>query len=572
MAASDAGRSSLPELSYQVRIIKGKSLLALKRYDPAQEVFLDAISMIETLRNQVTGGVKDHEYFFERRLVPYQSMIKLLVDQNQPAQALNYAERIKGRVLLDVMRNGRIGDDQSIDEKERLEEQRLNGEAVSINSELRTERARQPSDKARIKSLENRLDKARTAYESFQTLLYAAHPQVRLKRGELSGFNLDEASKVLLDTNTAILEYVSTEEATYLFALSKSRINGSEVIDLRVFPINVGRKLLGERVEHFRGRVLKRLPDFAIVGRELYNLLIAPAEATLKGKSTVCIVPDGALWDLPFQVLMSGAGRYLLEDLAIYYSPSLQVLKEIKTKATNLNPPASQRNGSLDKSENEQLFAMGNPTVAQGTLAAQRPMRDDTFRPLPDAEVELQTIARIYGQEKCKIYTGSNALEETFKREAGQYRMIHLASHAVLDNSDPLYSYILLASNEASKEDGLLEARELIDMNLNAEMVVLSACETGGGAIRQGEGLVGMTWALFLSGVPTTLASQWKIPSYATARLMPSFYGNVGHMSKAEAWRRAVLEFIKDPAYRFQPLSWAGFIVIGDGESQIVRP
>jgi CHAT domain-containing protein len=74
-----------------------------------------------------------------------------------------------------------------------------------------------------------------------------------------------------------------------------------------------------------------------------------------------------------------------------------------------------------------------------------------------------------------------------------------------------------------------------------------------------------MTWALFLSGVPTTLASQWKIPSYATARLMPSFYGNVGHMSKAEAWRRAVLEFIKDPAYRFQPLSWAGFIVIGDG-------
>ena len=118
-----------------------------------------------------------------------------------------------------------------------------------------------------------------------------------------------------------------------------------------------------------------------------------------------------------------------------------------------------------------------------------------------------------------------------------------------------------------------MEARELIDMNLGAEMVVLSACETGGGTIRQGEGLVGMTWALFLSGVPTTVASQWKIPSYATARLMPTFYKYIEQkLSKAEAWRRTVLELIKDPTYRFQPLSWAGFIIIGDGESQIVNP
>jgi CHAT domain-containing protein len=498
-------------------------------------------------------------------------MIKLLVGQNQPAQALSYAERIKGRVLLDVMRHGRIDVDQSIDEKERLEEQRLNAEVVSINSELRAERARPSSDSARIKSLETRLDKARAAYESFQTLLYAAHPQLRLKHGELPSFSLDETSKGLLDANSAVLEYVITEDVTYLFVLSKDR--GPDAIVVRVFPINVSSKVLAERVAHFRGRVLKRLPDFAVVGRELYNLLIMPAEATLKGKSTVCIVPDGALWDLPFQALMSGAGRYLLEDHAIYFTPSLQVLKEIRTKATNRNSPARRRTGSLDKSEREQLFAMGNPTIVQGTLAAQRPMRDDTFSPLPDAEVELQTIARIYGQEKCRIYTGSNAREETFKREASRYRMIHLASHAVLDDSDPLYSYVLLAANEDSKEDGLLEARELIEMNLGAELVVLSACETGGGRIRQGEGVVGMTWALFLSGVPTTLASQWKIPSYATARLMPEFYRNIGqNMSKAEAWRRTVLEFIKDPTYRFQPLSWAGFIIIGDGESQIVSP
>ena len=130
-------------------------------------------------------------------------------------------------------------------------------------------------------------------------------------------------------------------------------------------------------------------------------------------------------------------------------------------------------------------FSFAVRTFKQGALAAKRPMRDEAFGPLPDAEAELQTIAQVYGQEKCRIYTGSNAREETFKREAGRYRVIHLASHAVLDDSDPLYSYVLLAPSEDSKEDGLLEARELIDMNLGAEMVVLSACETGGGTIRQ---------------------------------------------------------------------------------------
>src|SRR5262249_45629529 len=135
-----------------------------------------------------------------------------------------------------------------------------------------------------------------------------------------------------------------------------------------------------------------------------------------------------------------------------------------------------------------------------------------------------------------------------------------------------LYSYIVLAPSSDSKEDGLLEAWELMRMDLSAELAVLSACDTARGRIGDGEGLIGMTWALFVAGVPTTVASQWQAPSETTAPLMIAFHkklasvGSAGRSSTAEAWRQAALEMIRDPRYRTKPYYWAGFVVMGDGK------
>jgi CHAT domain-containing protein len=104
-----------------------------------------------------------------------------------------------------------------------------------------------------------------------------------------------------------------------------------------------------------------------------------------------------------------------------------------------------------------------------------------------------------------------------------------------------------------------------MEMDLKAEMVVLSACETARGSVSSGEGMIGMTWALFVAGVPTTVASQWKVPSETTTKLMVAFHKNALRMSKAEAWRQATLEMINDPRYRMKPFYWASFVVIGDG-------
>lgn len=139
----------------------------------------------------------------------------------------------------------------------------------------------------------------------------------------------------------------------------------------------------------------------------------------------------------------------------------------------------------------------------------------------------------------------------------------------MLDDKNPLYSYLVLAPRTESKEDGLLEAWELMRMDLKAELAVLSACDTGRGRIANGEGLIGMTWALFVAGVPTTIASQWQVPSESTSRLMVGFHrGLFEHgkrISKAIAWRQAVLEMTRDPRYRTKPYYWAGFVVVGNG-------
>src|SRR5262249_50231230 len=140
----------------------------------------------------------------------------------------------------------------------------------------------------------------------------------------------------------------------------------------------------------------------------------------------------------------------------------------------------------------------------------------------------------------------------------------------VLDNQHPLYSYLLFSDNRSEQEDGLLEAREVINLDLNADMVVLSACDTARGSIKRGEGVVGMSWAFLVAGTRTAVVSQWKVNSASTAQLMVQFYQHLldadpkVKTTKSQALRKAALDLSKEPLYR-HPYYWASFIVIGDG-------
>ena len=148
-----------------------------------------------------------------------------------------------------------------------------------------------------------------------------------------------------------------------------------------------------------------------------------------------------------------------------------------------------------------------------------------------------------------------------------------LIAHGFYDDLHPMYSYLQLArANDSDTEDGKLEAREMMTLDSNADMVILSACETARGDAAGGEGLVGMTWALLVAGVPTAVASQWKVDSASTADLMVRFHRSLSNQlskssnlsSKAKTLQQAALGLMKNPQYR-HPFYWAGFVMVGQG-------
>jgi CHAT domain-containing protein len=187
---------------------------------------------------------------------------------------------------------------------------------------------------------------------------------------------------------------------------------------------------------------------------------------------------------------------------------------------------------------------------------------------LPETEVEVAAIAATNRTPMKKVLVGRRADEKTFKTLAPQYATIHLATHGVLDNKEPLNSYVLLTKTEDETEnDGLLHAREIIDLDLDADLAVLSACETGNGRISPGEGVIGMSWAFLVAGARSVVVSQWRVNSASTARLMENFYqvtarqSDLNGRNKSQAIREASLRLLKDRRYR-HPFYWAGFVLV----------
>jgi CHAT domain-containing protein len=298
--------------------------------------------------------------------------------------------------------------------------------------------------------------------------------------------------------------------------------------------------------------------------RQLYDILLKPAERQLRGKTTLCIVPDGVLWEMPFQALQPRDAVYLLQDHAVFYAPSLSVFREMVG-------PLGQK--SHRASESRSLLAFGNPALSERTIkSAAAIRRDATLTPLPNTEKEVKFIAQLYGSARSQVFIGSEAREDRVKQEAGNFRILHFATHGMLDDGSPLYSRLLLSQlDDVASEDGLLEAREIMEMDLKADLAILSACQTGRGRIGAGEGVIGMSWAFFVAGCPTTVVSQWRVDSSSTTELMMEFHrrltshrrGAAG-VSKAQALRMAALSLLRKKKYN-HPFYWAGFIVVGNG-------
>jgi CHAT domain-containing protein len=538
----------------------GYAQVGLNRLADAQQSFTEAVSLVETLRAQAAGSIEERQRYFEDGLRAHHGLLSVLVKANQPQEALVFAERAKARALLDMLQQGRVSVYKSMTAEEREEEGRLKSELTQLNKQLARVTQSEKQGAANLAEVQTKLEKARLNYQAFQNALYAAHPELRTQRGEASIINQQELAGLLPGASSVLLEYVVTDEQTFLFAITKTAENAPAQV--QVHTLSIKRTELVKQIESFRQQLATRDLGFRISASKLYELLLKPAQLQLRGKTNLVIAPDSNLWDLPFQALVNNDGRFLIEDAAITYAPSLTVLREMtkrRMNQTTTRTPAT-------------LLAFGNPIAGRERANHSGPaLRDGNLDPLPEATEEVKTVARLYGATRSKVYIGAEAREDRVKSEAGQAGILHFTTHGTLNNSSPMYSYLTLAQG-GPNDDGLLEAWELMQLDLKAELVVLSACETARGRIGAGEGVIGFSWAMFIAGVPSIVVSQWKVESAGTRDLMVNFHRALispagpkqTKSTKSEALRQAALKLMRNPQTS-HPFYWAGFVLVGEG-------
>ncbi|HQU85883.1 MAG TPA: CHAT domain-containing protein, partial [Pyrinomonadaceae bacterium] len=351
-------------------------------------------------------------------------------------------------------------------------------------------------------------------------------------------FSLKNADALIKDSETVLLEYVVAEDSTYIFVITKS----AKMIlpQLTVRKIAVSRSQLENSITNLRNKLAAENYDFADQSAELYDLLIRPVGDKLLNKKKLVIVPDSVIWGLPFQALKTNPSKFLWEQFSITYSRSLTALLHSPSKSHEIQKTS--------------LLAIANPSA---------PISEQ----LPFAEESVKEISPLYKSPQTQIFTGNSATEEKIKSVISDYDIVHFATHGFLDNQSPMSSYLQLTTNDFS-ENGRLEANEIQNLKLKAELVVLAGCETGRGKLLDGEGIIGLAWALEKAGAPTLVTSFWKVRDKNTKELMTEFH-RIWRKSLAENKPLRVSEALRLAALAIQkknphPFYWAGFSVLGN--------
>lgn len=508
--------------------------------EEAIDCYRKACEPIPFILSGIAGGPRSKQLGMEPFADDYSRLIALLAQRGLAAEALRYAEEVKARTLVTLLQSGRIDFLQRLTPNERMRYMRAEERVAGLGRRALTER-----DPAAQERVRRDLDDARLELEGLETSLYSAHPELQAT----AAFNPVKAEDALKMATPGgpIVEFAVCAEGVAVLALSSDRQIISSIW------IKVERRELTKLVAQVRTDIGQHRLDFRASSAKLYDLIFRPLRSILPATGPLLLIPDGPLWDLPFQALLQPNGRFLIESYDIAYAPSISALQAMLRLPTG-------RAGARST-----LFAVGNPSLGvKGSGPVKRTVRGVALQPLPEAEAEVRSLAGLYGRSNSAVSIGSAATETSVRRAMPEYRILHFATHGILDNATPFYSCLVLAPS-GSKEDGLLQAWEVTHLRLKADLAVLAGCETARGRVSAGEGNVGLCWSFFAAGCPTTLVSQWKVDSKFTSALMLQFhraFSGGGSQSPSLALRDAARLLMKDPKYR-HPFYWASFVVMG---------
>lgn len=547
---------------WQALLTAGAAHRRLDHIVEARKAFEESIATIELMRGDLTGGERELR-FFQDKTGPYLAIIELLIRSNRPVEAFKYSETLRLNMLWDLLRSGNVRITKSMTADEQDREQRLIRLLVSLKRRVARERRRSEPNPAAIAQLELQLKQTRDSYRLFKARLYRLHPELRTWRAEITPGTLADMSRLLVDNDTALIEFIVTEPSTYAFVLTKrgkrsesaaSTGRRDSTVDLRTYVVNSSYTDLAERISAFRDSLATRSDRYEQLGRELFSLLLEPGRDQLNGKRNILIVPDSILWQLPFEALRSESDRFLIEDSAVAYAPSLNAIGSIGS-SQNRSSPAQ---GSFD------LLAFSKPEIADETIG--RVMLLGGAKPDvgPEIENETRAMTSLYPEGRTRAYSGADVTEGKLRAEAGTAKTLLLLTPVIVSDSSPMHSALMLkGAGVAAPADGLLEAWEIAGLQLRAATVILPECRFPASRTGKNDGLIGFSWAMMVAGCPVLISNRWPGESASRIGLMTEFHRNLRTgLTAPQAMREAILKQIR--VERLHPGYWANAILIGN--------
>ena len=546
----------------------GKCYDKMNDVSAAEACYENSLSLIRQMWDKLYLD-SDKAGFIRDKLGAHESLLGLLFRQFQKRsdigltnKMLSVMEKAKAQAFLENIQSLKPDAWQEISPEMKRNEVMISTHISSLMSAIAQSKPSTTNKETLWREL--------TQWEEMHTRLMSQLWPVesRLFRGEPC--KLGQIQSYLRDHKAAMLEYFLGEERSYLLFLTETSCNvwplppKSKVEDsIKIYIKMLSSPPSGE----FRGK---------LAARRLFHELLFPLKRTGPGKiENLVIIPDGLLYYLPFETLTVESdvpglpGRLLLEKYKVSYAPSITSLLFI----------SGAKGGSLPA---KGLFALGDPDYraynggqgeAAGTPAGI--LRDIyldqgySLRPLPFTQKEVQDISLFFPRGMARVLLHEQASEEAVKRTIlSDFRVIHFACHGFLDEQFPMRSALVLSPARDWKEDGFLQVREIYRLRTRAEMIVLSACQTGRGSLEKGEGLLGLPRVFFYIGARTVVSALWQIEDQSTCLFMKLFYSGLARgLSKSGALREAKLRMLASGFAH--PFYWAAFILSGDFDSTL---
>ncbi len=426
------------------------------------------------------------------------------------------------------------------------------------NNKLYLERKKTDQDTAKVAQYEKLTFKYKLEYDSLVKKMERDYPEYYQLKYKPPAISISDVQNNLLKENEVLLAYTLTDDHIHIMTIG----NGN-----RSLVSMKSDSTFQEKLKDFRTAITSSsttVVQFTALSNYLYGKLITPVENTIDGKDLV-IIPDGMLSYVPFGLLVKKQDGqttsfrnlpYLMLHHNLSYTYSAALLSE------------EQKSEKTQPNSNYLAFApdFNSRKAPDDSTPALLASNDVVRGSLVELEGTEREIDAIKSHNSGSYFEGLQASEANFKKLAPKYGIIHLATHAILDDKNPMNSRLLFTIGKDSAEDGNLHAWELYNMKLNAQMVVLSACNTGFGKIQDGEGVMSLGHAFAYAGCPSIIMSLWPAQDQATADLMIYFYDGLSNgLAKDKALHDAKLRYLKTAGDLFTPpFYWAGFVVEGD--------